>query len=202
MPCTHSVACWRIKRRPSLLRAACLGFLCLGLGVASWAAPSLQKVKDLRIYFVDVEGGQATLFVTPAGQSLLIDTGWPGNEGRDAKRIVAAARKAGISKIDYVLITHFHQDHVGGVSQLAERIPIGTFIDHGENRETGNAATVKDFKAYHAVLATGRYKHITAKPGDVLPIKGMRATIVSSDGALIEKPLAGAGEENPACKGD
>jgi competence protein ComEC len=196
-----SVACWRSNRKPSLLGAACLGFLCLGLGVASWAAPSPRRGKDLHIYFVDVEGGQATLFVTPAGQSLLIDTGWPGNEGRDAGRIVAAARKAGISKIDYVLITHFHQDHVGGVSQLAERIPIGTFIDHGENRETGNAATVRDFQAYQAVLAKGKYKHITAKPGDVLPIKGMRATIVSSDGALIEKPLAGAGEENPACKG-
>ncbi len=200
MTCTVSAVCRRSKRRPSLLRAACVGLLCLGLGVASWAAPA-HKDKDLHIYFVDVEGGQATLFVTPAGQSLLIDTGWPGNDGRDADRIVAAARKAGISKIDYVLITHFHQDHVGGVSQLAARIPIGTFIDHGENRETGNAATVRDFQAYQAVLATGKYKHITAKPGDALPIKGMRATIVSSDGALIDKPLAGAGQENPNCKG-
>src|SRR5271169_4580927 len=89
--------------------------------------------KPLQIYFVDVEGGQSTLFVTPAGQSLLIDTGWPDNNGRDADRIVAAAKKAGLSKIDYVLITHFHTDHVGGLPQLAERIPIGTFIDHGEN---------------------------------------------------------------------
>ena len=76
------------------------------------ASPAAQKT--LRIYFVDVEGGQATLFVTPAGESLLIDTGWPGNEGRDAERIVKAAKEAGISKIDYVLITHFHDDHVGG----------------------------------------------------------------------------------------
>jgi hypothetical protein len=112
MTCIPSVACRPSKPKP-LLRAACLGFLCLGLGVISRAAP-VHKNKDLHIYFVDVEGGQATLFVTPAGQSLLIDTGWPGNEGRDSERIVAAARKAGISKIDYVLITHFHQDHVGG----------------------------------------------------------------------------------------
>ena len=200
MTCTVSAVCWRSKRGPSLLRAACVGLLCLGLGAASWAAPA-HKDKDLHIYFVDVEGGQATLFVTPAGQSLLIDTGWPGNDGRDADRIVAAARKAGLSKIDYVLITHFHQDHVGGVSQLAARIPIGTFIDHGENREAGNAATVRDFQAYQAVLATGKYKHITARPGDVLPIKGMRATIVSSDGALIDKPLAGAGQDNPNLQG-
>ena len=198
--CPVSAVWWRSKCRPSVLRPACVGLLCLALGIASWAAPA-HKEKSLHIYFVDVEGGQATLFVTPAGQSLLIDTGWPGNDGRDASRIVAAAAKAGISKIDYVLITHFHQDHVGGVTQLAARIPIGTFIDHGENRETGNAATVRDFQSYQAVLATGKYKHITARPGDVLPIKGMRATIVSSDGALIHKPLAGAGQDNPNCKG-
>lgn len=199
MTCTVSAVWRRSKRRPSLLRAACVGLLCLGLGVASWAAPA-HKDKDLHIYFVDVEGGQATLFVTPAGQSLLIDTGWPDNDGRDADRIVAAARKAGVSKIDYVLITHFHQDHVGGVSQLAARIPIGTFIDHGENREN-DAGTVKGWQAYQAVLATGKYKHIIARPGDRLPVKGIRATVISSDGALIEKALSGAGQENPNCKG-
>ena len=92
--------------------------------------------KPLQVYFVDVEGGQATLLVTPGKHSLLIDTGWPGNDNRDADRIVAAAHDAGISKIDFVLITHYHDDHVGGAPQLAARIPIGTFIDHGENRET------------------------------------------------------------------
>lgn len=166
----------------------------------AWAAPSSKKDKDLHIYFIDVEGGQATLFVTPAGQSLLIDTGWPGNDGRDAYRIVAAARKAGISKIDYVLITHFHDDHVGGVPQLAARFPVKTFIDHGDNRESTDAVTQKDWQAYQAVLATGKYQRISAKPGDVLPVKGMRATIISSDASLIEKPLPGAGEENPYCK--
>jgi competence protein ComEC len=195
----------RIKCNASLLRIACGGSLTLVLGIASWAAPAPQTDKDLHIYFVDVEGGQSTLFVTPAGQSLLIDTGWPDNNGRDADRIVAAARKAGISKIDYVLITHFHDDHVGGAPQLAARIPIGTFIDHGENRETTNAGTVKDWNAYQALLATGKYQHITPKPGDALPVKGIQATIISSDGALIDKPLtdkplAGAGEENPNCK--
>ena len=110
-------------------------------------------------------------------------------------RIASTARKAGISKIDYVLITHFHDDHVGGVPQLVARIPVGTFIDHGDNRETTGAVTVKDWQAYQAVLATGKYKRISAKPGDVLPIKGMQATIVSSDAALIEKPLAGRGRK-------
>jgi competence protein ComEC len=175
-----------------------LGTLCL---TTAWAAPSPQTKNALRIYFVDVEGGQATLFVTPAKQSLLIDTGWPGNEGRDADRIVAAAKLAGINKIDYALITHFHNDHVGGAPQLAARIPIGTFIDHGENRESTDAPTVQVWKAYQELLASGKYKRITAKPGDVLPIAGIHAAVASADGMVLGGPLPGAGEENPACKG-
>lgn len=172
--------------------------LILLIGCASAAVASPRKA--LQIYFVDVEGGQATLFVTPAGQSLLIDTGWPGFDGRDADRIVAAAKNAGISRIDYVLVTHFHMDHVGGAPQLADRIPIGTFIDHGENRESTDAPTVQMWQAYQKLLASGKYKRITAKPGDVLPIKGMQGTVVSSDGAVIAKPLSGAGQDNSECK--
>jgi competence protein ComEC len=156
--------------------------------------------QDLQIYFVDVEGGQSTLFVTPAGQSLLIDTGWANNNGRDANRIAAAAKKAGIAKIDYVLITHYHADHVGGVPQLVARIPVGTFIDHGENRQTDDAATQQGFEAYQKVLATGKSKRITVKPGDTLPVAGMQATVVSADAATIADPLPGGGEDNPACK--
>ena len=148
-----------------------------------------------------MEGGQATLFVTPEHQSLLIDTGWPGNDGRDADRIVAAAKRAGISKIDYVLITHFHMDHGGGVPQLTARIPVGTFIDHGVNRETTDADTIEGWEAYQKVLATGKFKHIVAKPGDTLPIAGVKVTVISADGEMISQPLPGAGQENPACKG-
>jgi competence protein ComEC len=197
MSCAFFASGRRITSSTSLLRLACGALLVFGLAVSSWAAPKTDK--SLHIYFIDVEGGQATLFVTPAGQSLLIDTGWPGNNGRDADRIAATARRAGISKVDYVLITHFHDDHVGGVPQLVARIPVGTLIDHGDNRETTDAA-VKDWQAYQAVLATGRYKRVSAKPADVLPIKGMQATIISSDAALIEKPLPGAGQDNPYCK--
>lgn len=166
---------------------------------SSFAAPAHGKAQPLQVYFIDVEGGQSTLFVTPGGESLLIDTGWPDNNNRDAKRIVAAAKEAGISKIDYVIITHFHEDHVGGVPQLAAMIPIGTFIDHGENRETNNPDVVRLYQAYQKELARGGYKHIVAHPGDKLPIKGLDVTVVSADGNLISQPLPGAGQKNPAC---
>src|SRR5271167_1913882 len=129
---------------------AAFSFACFS--VAS-AVPPADAQKPLQIYFVDVEGGQATLFVTPAGQSLLIDTGWPGFDGRDADRIVAAAKRAGLKKIDFVLLTHYHMDHAGGVPQLVARIPIGAFIDHGENREPSDAATERAWQDYQKVVA-------------------------------------------------
>lgn len=154
----------------------------------------------MQIYFIDVEGGQATLFVSPEGESLLIDTGWPGFEGRDADRIAAAAKEAGLKKIDYVLITHYHRDHVGGVPQLAAKIPIGWYVDHGPNREPGDAATEDGWKAYQKEFwTTQQRKRITVKPGDVLPLQGFHATVVTADGGAIAQPFPGAGEENASC---
>jgi beta-lactamase superfamily II metal-dependent hydrolase len=170
--------------------------LSLSAALLVGAAPAPEARKALQIYFVDVEGGQSTLFVTPEGKSLLIDTGWPDNSGRDADRIAAAAKEAGIKKIDFVLITHYHDDHVGGAPQLAAKIPVGTFIDHGENRERGNSRV---FAAYQQLLSSGKYKRITAKPGEVLPITGMQVRVVTADGELIERPLPGGGKENASC---
>src|SRR3954469_3361716 len=175
-------------------------FLLVLFAIVPLTAGPDSTENPLRIYFVDVEGGQATLFVTPANESLLIDTGWPGHEGRDADRIVAAAKNAGINKLDYVLITHFHTDHVGGLPQLVAKIPINAFIDHGDNRESTDAETVKGWNAYEKLLASKKYKRITLKPGDPLPVKGLNGVIVSADGVLLDHPLPGAGAENPSCK--
>jgi competence protein ComEC len=173
-------------------------------GVVSLALAEPSQVgaspKPLEVYFVDVEGGQATLFVTPKGQSLLIDTGWPGNAGRDADRIVAVAKKAGLSRIDFVLVTHYHVDHAGGVPQLFANIPVGTFIDHGANREPDNRETEESWDSYQKLLASQHAKRIIPKVGDILPIEGLHVEVVSADGALLQKPLPGAGAENSACK--
>jgi competence protein ComEC len=156
------------------------------------------KSSQLQIYFIDVEGGQSTLFITPAGKSLLIDTGWSNNNGRDADRIAATAKSAGLTKIDYALITHYHVDHVGGVPQLLQRIPVGEFFDHGENRELTHQVS-GDYDNYKAALAAAHVSRVTAKPGEVLPIQGMHVQVISADGNLIDKPLPGAGQPNPYC---
>ena len=94
----------------------------------------IQAPATLDIYWIDVEGGAATLVVTPGRDAILMDTGWPRADARDAGRIRAAMRDADITQIDYLLVSHFHRDHVGGLAALAEQVPIGQIIDHGETR--------------------------------------------------------------------
>ena len=151
----------------------------------------------LKMHFVDVEGGQATLIVLPSGESLLVDAGWPGNNGRDAKRIAEAARSYGLKKIDYLLVTHYHMDHVGGVPEFAAVFPVGTVIDHGPNNETDPGAKKLE-AAYQALIASG-VKRLIVKPGDVLPVRGAHVEIVAANGERIPKPVAGGGQPNPAC---
>jgi len=162
-------------------------------------AGSAAKTKPLRIFSIDVEGGQATLIMTPQRQSLLVDTGWPGFAGRDAERIAAAVKSAGLKRIDYVLITHFHRDHVGGVTQLAERVKVGEFVDHGPNQEDSDV-TREDYAAYEKVVAHAA--HVSVKPGDGLPLKGVRLEVLTAAGEHIAEALPGAGEANPYCDGE
>jgi len=157
-----------------------------------------RAARTLQVYFIDVEGGQATLFVSPSGESLLVDTGWPDAGGRDADRIVSAAHLAGVKQIDFLVVTHYHMDHVGGVPQLAARIPIRTCVDHGPSVESGAEAD-QLVSAYLSVRA--KATHLLAKPGDLLPIRGIKVQVLTAAGDEISNPLPGAGAPNPLCAG-
>lgn len=151
---------------------------------------------ELQIYFLDVEGGQATLIVTPAGESLLVDAGWPGHDARDARRIAAAAKEAGVSRIDYFLMTHYHRDHAAGTPELLSQIPVGTFIDHGPNTE--NTKQGAECEAlYKSQLHKG--KHLVVKPGDRIPLKGAEVIVVAARAVSVAAPLKGAGTPNAVC---
>ena len=172
-------------------------FLWITIVALTFAGGALARApKPLQIYLIDVEGGQATLVVGPSHESMLIDTGWPNFNGRDAERIARAAKAAKIKQIDYVLITHYHRDHVGGVTQLAERMKIVTFVDHGPNLEDSDAAR-EDYAAYEKVVAKAR--RIMVRAGDGIPIKGLTVRVLTAAGEHIADPLPGAGEANMYC---
>ena len=152
----------------------------------SVSSPSAQtnSAKTLDIYVVDVEGGNATLFVSPSGESLLIDSGNAGAGAvRDAERIVAAAKAAGLTSIDTLITTHWHGDHYGGMAELVSRLPIRTFMDHGPNVQP--AAATDEFlqKVYPQLYAKGQ--HRVARPGDKVPMAGVNVTIVSSASGVL-----------------
>jgi len=157
---------------------------------------SFAQTKNLRIYFIDVEGGQATLLVAPSGQSLLVDTGWPGNNNRDAGRISDAMKDAGLKQIDYVMITHYHTDHVGGMPQLIQQVKVREFIDHGPNQENDEMAP----EGYDAYLKhVGKSKHVVAEPGDRIPVQGLTVEVLAAAGKHIDQAVAGAGQPNSYC---
>jgi beta-lactamase superfamily II metal-dependent hydrolase len=170
--------------------------LALMLGSAARPAHSQATSGHLVIYTIDVEGGQATLLVAPSGGSLLVDTGWPGNNGRDADRIKAAMKDAGITKIDHVLITHHHDDHVGGVPNLVERVKVGEFLDHGENREDADD-TRHNYSEY--LKAIGTTPRRIVHPGDTIDIPGLSAIVLTADGEHIAAVPGVTPEPNPYC---
>ena len=156
-----------------------------------------KPAKTLDIYFIDTEGGLAVLYVSPTGDSLLIDTGNPG--GRDTDRIMEAVHAAGVSQIDHLILTHYHMDHVGGLQELAKRIPIKHFIDHGPSSEPREQ--VAGFDAMYAEM-TAKAVHTVVKPGDKIPFAGTEVVVVTSAGKTLKTPIPGApgaGIPNAAC---
>ena len=164
------------------------------------ALPALAQTRTgLDIYVIDVEGGNSTLFVPPSGESVLIDTGNVGAAAakRDAARIMAAVKDAGLTQIDHLITTHWHGDHFGGMAELAAQIPIKEFIDHGPNIQPAQAADDFLQKVYPDLY--GKAKHTVAKPGDRIPVAGLDWRIVSAAGEQTKTALPGAGRPNPYC---
>jgi beta-lactamase superfamily II metal-dependent hydrolase len=160
------------------------------------AATLFGASRNLEIYWIDAEGGAATLIVAPSGESLLVDTANRTSDDRDAKRIMAAVQQAGLKKIDYLLTTHFHGDHMGAMPALAKMIPIGMYMDHGESVEIARPNVAAAYKAY--VEQSEGHRRIL-KAGDRIPLKGVDVEVIMSAGQAITKTLKGGGAKNAAC---
>ncbi|PYS00821.1 MAG: MBL fold metallo-hydrolase [Acidobacteria bacterium] len=172
--------------------------LALAVFAAAFSTAQSRTPKTLDIYVVDVEGGNATLFVSPSGEALLIDTGNAGAAAvRDAERIMAAVKDAGLQQINHLITTHWHGDHFGGMAELASRIQIREFIDHGPNVQPAAAADEFLQKTYPQLYA--KAKHTIVKPGDKIPVAGLDVRVVTSAGETIKTALPGAGKPNPNC---
>jgi beta-lactamase superfamily II metal-dependent hydrolase len=162
-----------------------LMFLAMTVSLTAFAAP--QESKSLRIYWVDVEGGAATLVVTPEGGSLLMDCGWPGK--RDADRIAATAKAAGLTRIDHYLTSHYHTDHWGCVEELSERIPIVKYYHHA----FPEGAKDVEAKLKDAFLKASEGKAVLVEPGDEVPLRGAKVRILSANGRVVGE-AAGASQ--------
>jgi len=181
-----------------MLLAAIAGLAAL-LALSGSDGAAAQTRTTLDIYVIDVEGGNATLLVPPSGESLLIDTGnvAPDAAVRDAGRILAAIQDAGLTQIDHLIVTHWHGDHFGGLAELAKRIPIRHFIDHGANVQPAPAADEFLAKVYPELTAKAR--HTVVKPGDKIAVAGIEVRVVTAAGETIKTALPGAGAPNPYC---
>jgi competence protein ComEC len=166
--------------------------LTLTLLILFFALTALAQTRNFEIYWIDVEGGASTLFVSPSGESLLFDTGFPDNGDRDAKRIYTAAQNAGLKQIDHVVISHWHADHEGGLSALSKLIPLGNFYDHGNGVEQSDRGRLEDY------MTIAGNKRKIVKPGDTIPLGPVQVRVLVSEGPVIANPINGGGQ-NPLC---
>jgi competence protein ComEC len=167
----------------------------LALMVTCLAPAVVSAADSLEITVVDTEGGKAMILLTPEGESMLVDAGFPGNNDRDTKRIVAAAEELKIKQFDYVLVTHYDLDHVANIASVDARIPAKVFLDRGPLQPGGGQGGIqRNMTSY--LKCIGDRKRVALKPGDVIPLKGIKVTVLIAGGQVIKEPLPGAGKPN------
>ena len=176
------------------MRAVVFTVFCVVAAVLAGAAQ--VRPGSLTIYYIDTEGGQSTLFVGPAGESLLVDTGNAGD--RDLGRIVETLRGAGVTKIDHLWTTHYHGDHVGALLEIAKQFPVGHFYDHGTPSPNDRIVSAQFLSAYEALSAG---KRTIVKPGDKVKMNGLDITAVAAANQFIRTNLPGGGTQNASCAG-
>jgi beta-lactamase superfamily II metal-dependent hydrolase len=171
------------------------------VGAVTFLLASVVSAADtLDVYVVDTEGGKAVILLTPEGETMLVDAGYPTEDDRDTKRIVEVARAAGIKQFDYVVATHYDADHAGNVPRVDAQIPGKVFVDHGDPVPTMDA---KPRSTYYEpyVKAIGDRKRMSVKPGDTIPMKGLRITVVTAGSKAIADPLPGVRPKESAPAG-
>ena len=155
-----------------------------------------SSTKTLDIYFIDVEGGAATLLVTPAGESMLIDSGYPDNHGRDKDRIISVARDvAGLKKIDHAVATHWHRDHYGNHAVVASEFGIGTFWDRGIPEVVAEDSSFEDRIAAYRAACQNESKALA--PGDLIPLKSGGTKLTAKVLTASRKVIPNVGPPNP-----
>jgi competence protein ComEC len=176
----------------------------MALTLLSSAVIQTQGQSTTDIYFIDTEGGQATLIISPANgilgtkETLLLDAGNLNPPGRDAERIVAAMKNAGVEWIDTLVVSHYHGDHVGGVAALADKVPIRRVLDPGAFIPEQNANREAGYISYVPIRQNSHV--VTPRPGTKIPVAGLEVHVVSSAGDLLTTPLAGVRRaNNPLC---
>ena len=160
----------------------------------------MSETGELRVHIIDTEGGKAMIVLAPGGETMLVDAGYPVPEGRDTDRIVAAADALGIKYFDYIVATHYDKDHSGNIPNLDARIPGRVFVDHGDILPTAQDRNRQLYYLPYLKAIAGRPRMVV-RPGDVLPLKGVRITVVSAGGEALAKPVQGEPGPNPLCAG-
>ena len=160
---------------------------------------TLAFAKDtLEIYWIDVEGGAATLIVTPDNETILMDAGWAGYDDRDPKRIAdVLENEVGKKELDYFITSHFHADHAGGVPALSKLVSIKKYVDHGDSVEIGwNERADVLWQNY---LAVAKGNRMQVGPGERLRLKNTEFTFVAAGSKFLSKPIVDRGP-NVACR--